>query len=125
MHYHWHPFHGRNLRLVKTAKIAGIDDFTARRPAVFSTPTIPAAAIWSVTPASEHCPWWTEVHLFRRCQAEQRIAAEKLRGRRGACPAHFALATSHECRRFHMTIYFDSQECETFRSLAEMERVDT
>jgi hypothetical protein len=26
VHYHWHPFHGCKLRLVKTAKIAGIDD---------------------------------------------------------------------------------------------------
>jgi hypothetical protein len=26
VHYRWHPFHGCKLRLVKTAKIAGIDE---------------------------------------------------------------------------------------------------
>ncbi len=26
MHYRWHPFHGCKLGLVKTAKIAGVDE---------------------------------------------------------------------------------------------------
>ena len=32
MHYRWHPFHGCKLRLVKTAKIAGIDDLYCETP---------------------------------------------------------------------------------------------
>ncbi len=32
MHYRWHPFQGCKLRLVKTAKIAGIDDLYCETP---------------------------------------------------------------------------------------------
>jgi hypothetical protein len=32
VHYRWHPFHGCKLRLVKTAKIAGVDDLYCETP---------------------------------------------------------------------------------------------
>jgi hypothetical protein len=33
--YHWHPFCGRKLRLVKTAKVAGIDNLYCETPGGF------------------------------------------------------------------------------------------
>ncbi len=32
MLYRWHPFYGRKLKLVKTAKVAGIDDLYCETP---------------------------------------------------------------------------------------------